>query len=86
MAVIYISSRDFRSHQADIFDLADRGEKIIIHRRKKKSYMLVPISYEDLELSEAATQRLEESRQEYKEGNFESVSTKEDLKKLLEKL
>lgn len=48
--------------------------------------MLVPISYEDLELSEAATQRLEESRKEYKEGNYESVSTKEDLKKLLEKL
>ncbi len=34
MAVLNFTSREFRSQQAHVFELADRGEKIIIRRNK----------------------------------------------------
>ena len=37
MAVLNFTSREFRSQQAHVFDLADQGEKIVIRRNKKQA-------------------------------------------------
>ncbi|UVR15669.1 hypothetical protein [Parabacteroides distasonis] len=42
MAVIQITSREFREKQASMFALADNGEQVVIRRRGKVSYMLTP--------------------------------------------
>ena len=43
MAVIQITSREFRDKQASMFALADKGMQVVIRRRGKVSYMLTPV-------------------------------------------
>ena len=44
MAVIQITSREFREKQASMFALADKEEQVVIRRRGKVSYMLPPFT------------------------------------------
>ena len=62
--------------------------KIVINRRKKQSYMLLPVKENDydLSLSEETMQLIDESREEYARGETTVCSTKEDLRKHLESL
>lgn len=83
MAVIQITSREFREKQASMFALADNGEQVVIRRRGKVSYMLTPIYDEDFVLSPELEDRLEESRKQYREGNVTTCTTKEELNKFL---
>ena len=84
MAVIQITSREFREKQASMFALADKGEQV--RRRGKVSYMLTPVYEEDFVLSPELEERLEEGRRQYREGNVTTCTTKEELNKLLEAL
>jgi antitoxin (DNA-binding transcriptional repressor) of toxin-antitoxin stability system len=42
MATLEVSSSEFRTRQGALFDLADKGEQVIIRRRQKPSYVLAP--------------------------------------------
>ena len=86
MAVIQITSREFREKQASMFALADNGEQVVIRRRGKVSYMLTPVYENDFVLSPELEKRLEESRRQYREGNITTCTTKEDLNKFLDTL
>lgn len=86
MAVIQITSREFREKQASMFALADNGEQVVIRRRGKVSYMLTPVYEEDFVLSPELEERLEEGRRQYREGNVTTCTTKEELNKFLEAL
>ena len=69
MAVRNFTSREFRSRQAHVFDLADQGEKVIIRRNKKQAYILVP------ELSA----RIEKARQEIRAERCVTLKNSEDI-------
>ena len=69
-----------------MFALADNGEQVVIRRRGKVSYMLTPVYDTDYELSPEVEERLEESRQQYREGKVTACTTKEELAKFLETL
>lgn len=69
-----------------MFALADNGEQVVIRRRGKVSYMLTPVYDTDYELSPEVEERLEESRQQYREGKVTTCTTKEELAKFLETL
>ncbi len=86
MAVIQITSREFRDKQASMFALADKGDKVVIRRRGKVSYMLTPVYEEDFTLTPELEERLEEGRKQYREGNVTTCTTKEELNRLLETL
>lgn len=86
MAVIQITSREFREKQASMFALADNGVQVVIRRRGKVSYMLTPVYEEDFVLSPELEERLEESRRQYREGNVTTCTTKEELNRFLEEL
>ncbi|MGN0222088.1 MAG: hypothetical protein ACI4BA_08220 [Prevotella sp.] len=86
MAVIQITSREFREKQASMFALADNGEQVVIRRRGKISYMLTPVYEEDFVLSQELEERLEEGRRQYREGNVTACTTKEELNQFLETL
>jgi antitoxin (DNA-binding transcriptional repressor) of toxin-antitoxin stability system len=86
MAVIQVTSREFREKQASMFALADNGEQVVIRRRGKVSYMLTPIYEEDFVLSPELEDRLEESRKQYREGKVTACTTKDELNKFLEEL
>ena len=60
MAVIQIMSREFQEKQASMFALIDNGEQIVIRRRRKVSYMLIPIYEEDFVLSPELEERLKD--------------------------
>jgi antitoxin (DNA-binding transcriptional repressor) of toxin-antitoxin stability system len=84
--MIQVTSREFRDKQASMFDLADNGEKIIIKRGKKKAYTLVPVDDNDFFLSPEAEERINRSREQFKNGEFTSCKNAEEAIKFLESL
>ncbi len=52
MSIIEVTSREFRQNQKSLFEKADKGERIIIKRGTKQSYVLVPITSVDLIFSQ----------------------------------
>lgn len=84
MAVLNFTSREFRSQQAHVFDLADKGEKIVIRRRHKQAYTLVPIKDDDLAITPELQARIDKAREEIKAGKCITVRGKEELDAYLE--
>lgn len=72
-------SREFQEKQVSMFALIDNGEQIVIRRRGKVSYMLIPIYEEDFVLSPELKERLKEGRRQYREGKVTTCTTKEEL-------
>jgi hypothetical protein len=86
MAVIQITSREFRDNQVAWFGLADKGERVIIRRRKKPSYILTAINDDDFFLTEEAEARLALSREQYLSGETIVCKTAEETVKYLDSL
>lgn len=82
MAVLQISSRQFRDKQKEIFELADKGEKIVIRRGDKQAYVLTPIDDDDLYFTPEMLDKIEKSIQQVKEGKIRKL-TPELQKELL---
>lgn len=86
MAVLNFTSREFRSQQAHVFDLADKGEKVIIRRSRKQAYTLVPIEDDDLTITPELQAKIDKARAEIKAGNCVTLRSLEDLDRYLETL
>ena len=86
MAVLNFTSREFRSQQAHVFDLADKGEKVIIRRSRKQAYTLVPIEDDDLTITPELQARIDKARAEIKAGNCVTLRSSEELDRYLETL
>lgn len=86
MAVLNFTSREFRSQQAHVFDLADKGEKIIIRRSRKQAYTLVPIEDDDLTITPELQARIDKARAEIKAGKCITLRSSEELNRYLETL
>ncbi len=86
MAIVEITSREFREKQRTYFELADKGEKVIIKRGRKQSYILTPIKGTDLQLSPETEKRIEKSREQYRSGKAVVFTTAADAIKHLESL
>ena len=85
MAVLNFTSREFRSQQAHVFDLADQGEKIVIRRNKKQAYTLFPIEDEDIPFTISLEVRIGMALQEVKlmrEGKIKELSMNDLLDEL----
>ncbi|EKF54611.1 hypothetical protein I215_11649 [Galbibacter marinus] len=78
MKVIEITSREFREKQRAYFELADKGEKVIIKRGKKQAYILTPIHSNDLQISPEMEKKIQMAVQEAK---VEYGTKKSKLKK-----
>ena len=82
-----VTTSEFRSQQAKMLGLADKGENVIIHRRNKPSYMLVKVEIEEnVVLSPEAEKMIAKSRQEYREGKVKSFNSSTDAQAWLESL
>ncbi len=86
MAVLNFTSREFRSQQAHVFDLADKGDKVIIRRSKKQAYTLVPVEDDDLTITPELQARIDKARAEIKAGHGITVHGREELDAYLESL
>lgn len=84
IAMLVISSREFRENQKKYFDSVDSGEQVIVQRGKDRSYKLVPVTSSDVCMTEEEFyEKIDRSIQQAKEGKVLRVSTNEDLKNLL---
>jgi len=79
MAIVETNSRQFRERQKDFFDLADQGEKVVIRRGGKQTYVLTPVSEDDLYFTPAMIERIEQAQREVREGKSTVVKTKAEL-------
>lgn len=50
MKTISILSSEFRENQAHYLDLIDNGKKVIINRKKDRSYLIIGLENDDFEL------------------------------------
>ena len=81
--MLIISSREFRQNQRLYFDKADEGEQIIVQRGKNKSYALTPIKKQDVYFNEKMVKRIKESLKQASNGEYEEISSLEEIKELL---
>ncbi|WP_138476835.1 hypothetical protein [Dyadobacter bucti] len=86
MAIIETTSRQFRERQKDFFELADKGEKVVIRRGSKQTYVLTPISEDDLYFTPEVIQRIKEAQQEIKEGKSISFDSVDEMDKYFQSL
>jgi K+/H+ antiporter YhaU regulatory subunit KhtT len=86
MNIIQTTSRHFRDKQKDFFDLADRGEKVIIRRGKKQAYLLTPVDDEDINFTSEMLDKINRSIKQVQEGMITKVETEEELNQFLESL
>lgn len=84
--MIQVTSREFRERQASLFDLADKGEQVIIRRRGKASYMLTPVRDSDFTITSELEKKIEEARQQFRNGEIISCKNAEEAIKFLESL
>ena len=81
--MLIISSREFRQNQRLYFDKVDQGEQIIVQRGSNKSYVLVPVSEDDLYFNAEMVGRIKASISESEKGQVKKVSTSKELNELL---
>ena len=86
MRIIQTTSRHFRDKQKDFFDLADRGEKVIIRRGKKQAYLLTPVDDEDIYFTPEMLDKINRSIKQVQEGMITKIETEEELNQFLESL
>jgi PHD/YefM family antitoxin component YafN of YafNO toxin-antitoxin module len=86
MAIIQTTSRQFRDKQKDFFELADKGERVIIRRGKKQAYLLTPIDDEDIYFTPAMLDKINRSIEQVKEGKVTKIETEEELNLFLDNL
>ena len=83
---ISFTSREFREQQAHVFDLADQGEQVIIRRRRKQAYILVPITDSNESIPPELQTRIDKAREEYKKGETLGFTSSEALNAWLDSL
>jgi hypothetical protein len=67
-------------------ELADTGKQILIRRGKKRAYFLSPVEESDFTVTPALLAKLDNIRQEVKEGKVTVCKTIEDNLKFLDSL
>lgn len=80
-----LSVREYRNSLAKSFSLADKGEKVLI-RRRKQLYALVSIGTEDLMISPKLQARIEDAEKACREGRCVECRTKEEIEDYLNSL
>jgi len=86
MAILQVTSRQFREKQKAIFDLADKGEKVVIKREKKQAYVLTPIDDDDWYFTPEMLEKIDRSIQQAKEGKVTTIETEEGLTQFMNSL
>jgi hypothetical protein len=78
MAVLEVTSRQFRDKQKSFFDLADAGRQIVIRRGRKQAYVLTPVEDDDFVVTPELLERLEKALQQARKGESTRCITIEE--------
>ena len=80
-----LAVRDFRNQLASSLDSVDSGEHVFI-RRKNKLYMIVSVEDDNSTITPELAAKIDKAREEYRQGNYISCSTSEELQAYLDSL
>ena len=86
MAIVEVTSRQFRDNQRSFFDLADKGKQIVIRRRSKQAYTLTPVDEDDWYLTPELEAKIERAFQQIENGEYTVIKTKEELHQYFDNL
>jgi len=87
MAVLEVTTRQFRDKQKTLFDLADTGKQIIIRRNgRKPSYTLMPVDEDDLYFTPEMEAKIERAMKQIENGECTVISTDEELERYFDNL
>ncbi|MCL2041871.1 MAG: hypothetical protein FWG84_07525 [Bacteroidales bacterium] len=86
MAVVEITSRQFRDNQKSFFDLADEGKQVVIKRRSKQSYALTPVNEDDWYWTPEMEAKIEKALQQIENGECTVIKNKEELRQYFDNL
>ncbi len=85
--MLVITSREFRENQASYLDRVDKGEEILIQRKKNKSYKIVRVTEDDTLMSkEEFFSKIDKSLQQAKDGKRCSMNEGESLDDFLDRI
>ena len=86
MAVLEISSREFKNKQTEMFDLVDKGDYIIIKRGNKRSYKISPVENDDAYFTPEIMAKIDKAMKEAEDGKVTKVTSIEELRSHLASL
>lgn len=88
MAVMTFTSREFRNRQGHVFDLADKGNNIIIRRRNRQAYRLVPVEEQrdDNVITPELQAKIDKAREEYRRGETLHFDSIDEIHKWMDEL
>jgi len=79
-----VTARQFRATQKHYFDLAAKGEKVVV-RRRLDSFIIMPVVEDDY-YTPAMLAKIEEAIQQAKQGNCTKPMNEEELSQFLDSL
>jgi hypothetical protein len=79
MALVEVTSRQFRDKQKTFFDLADAGKQIVIMRGRKQAYTLTPLKDDDLYFTPEMEAKIERAMKQIENGESTVIKSQEDL-------
>ena len=82
-----VTSSEFKANQAHFFDMANKGERIILKSRLKGNFLLVPMNDEPTKMGEEQFYALiDHPIKQMKEGNFTKQMDGESIDDFVDRL
>ena len=79
MSTINLTAQEFTSRLDQAFDLADKGDKVIIRRGRRRAYRLLPFTEEPSEITPELQAKIDRAREEYRRGETLHFESKEEM-------
>ena len=90
MAVVEVTARQFKENPNCFFEQIDNGNQIVLKRGRKQKYSLVPVDDElgedDFVVTPELLLKIENARQQMREGKYTECKTIEELHHFLDSL
>ena len=86
MATVNFTTQEFTSRSDQAFDLADKGEKVIIRRGRRRAYRLIPFTEESSGITPELQAKIDRAREEYRTGETLHFESKEEMHAWLDAL
>ena len=84
MATVNFTTQEFTSRLDQAFDLADKGEKVII--RRGRAYRLIPFTEESSGITPELQAKIDQAREEYRRGETLHFESKEEMDQYFDSL
>ena len=86
MATVNFTTQEFTSRSDQAFDLADKGEKVIIRRGRRRAYRLIPFTEESSGITPELQAKIDQAREEYRRGETLHFESKEEMHRYFDSL